>query len=194
MYIIITRSLIFMFVLITPLHCLAKDVYTINDKTVEKVMKHIFSIDVKIAKDRHPYYVAGDFNYDGIQDVAVLFFPQEKYKNSQQVQSCWPWAIADRMQSNTLHKSLAIINGHPDGWMSPKTKVFVFFDKLGTLETPSFQLIIKKRSEKDYHQLLSILPTSKTGDLIILPTEAGIDTYIYWNKSAYELHIPSEEP
>jgi hypothetical protein len=168
--------------------------YTINDKTVQRVMKQIFSADVKMAKDCFPCYVAGDFNYDGMQDIAVLFFPKKSQKLSQQIRSSWPWAQPADIQSNRLRKSLAIINGHPDGWMSPKIKVFVFFDNLGTLETPSFQLIIKKRSEIDYSQILNILPISKTGDLIILPTEAGIDTYIYWNKSAYELHIPSEEP
>ncbi len=32
------------------------------------------------------------------------------------------------------------------------------------------------------------------GDIIILPTEAGIDTYVYWDSDSYKLHIPEEEP
>ncbi|MGD8837280.1 MAG: hypothetical protein PVJ19_20210 [Desulfobacteraceae bacterium] len=187
-------GLILLIALLIPLNCDAKDTTTINGETVQKLMQHYFSADAKVGDDRLPYYGTGDFNADGINDVAVLFYPQQNMKQSKQVRPSWPWAFEGSMQSDKHYKSLAIINGHPDGWMSPNTQVFALFDKSGTLETPSFQLIVKKRSENDYAQHLKGLPVPTAGDLIILPTEAGIDTYIFWNKSTYKLHIPEEVP
>lgn len=187
-------SLILLSILLMPLNCSARDVEAINAKTVIEVMQYYFSNAVEVANDSHPFYAAGDFNDDGLKDIAVLFYPQKDIRPSKQIQLSCPWAFDSGMHSNRYHKSLAIINGHPDGWMSPNTKVFVLIDKSGVLETPSFQMIVKKRSESDYAQHLKLLPSYKFGDFIILPTEAGIDTYILWDRSNYKLHIPEEIP
>jgi hypothetical protein len=112
---------------------------TINAKTVQKVVRHYFSADARIGDDCFPYFITGDFNADHIDGVAVLFYPPKEYKKSKQIQSSWPWEFDGTPNpSNGNRKSLAIINGHPEGWMSSNTKVFALFDKSGTLETPSF--------------------------------------------------------
>jgi hypothetical protein len=187
-------SLIILTALLMPLNCGAKDVEPINDKTVRKLIQYYFPADERISNDSQPAYVTGDFNDDGLNDIAVLFYPQEKIKPSKQLQLSWPWTFDSSVQSNKYHKSLAIINGCADGWLSQNTKVFVLLDKSGILETPSFHLIVSKRSASDYRQHLKLLDLHKAGDLIILPTEAGIDTYILWNRSNYKLYVPEELP
>ncbi len=32
------------------------------------------------------------------------------------------------------------------------------------------------------------------GDVIIIPTESGIDSYLYWNGNRYQSLFPNEEP
>jgi hypothetical protein len=78
--------------------------------------------------------------------------------------------------------------------MSADTQVFALLDNSGVLETPSFQLLVKKKHAQGYRQHQGGLPVKHTGDLIILPTESGIDTYIYWDKTTYKLHVPKETP
>lgn len=38
------------------------------------------------------------------------------------------------------------------------------------------------------------LPSEFSGDIIIIPSEAGIDTYLYWNGKRYTSHEPLEMP
>ena len=78
--------------------------------------------------------------------------------------------------------------------MSADTQVYVLLEKSGVLETPSFQLMQKNKSDPDYSQIQAMLPVKNAGDLIVLPTEAGIDTYIYWYKTSYRLFTPDEVP
>ncbi|WP_347332947.1 hypothetical protein [Marinimicrobium locisalis] len=41
---------------------------------------------------------------------------------------------------------------------------------------------------------LAELPQEFTGEVLILPTEAGIDTYIYWTGKTYRILEPLEVP
>lgn len=183
--------LIVLAVLIAPLNCRAKNKIIINSEKVKNLIEYYFSDDANIADDSRPYFLTGDFNGDGEGDIAILFYPTEDIKPSKQLQQSWPWAFEGSIQSNKIHKSLAIINGQPSGWTSPNAKAFALLDKSGALETPSFQLMMKKRSEV---RAKNILPIPVAGDILILPTEAGIDTYVYWDKSEYKLHVPDEIP
>lgn len=190
----IAINLILAIALMLPWQCGASDKRPIDGNSVRAVMQHYFSADVKLGVDRPPFYVSGDFNDDGLQDIAVLFYPKADQMRSSQLHPSGPWSPNGKKQSDEFHKSLAIINGPRDGWQSPEAKVFILLDTSGVLETPSFQLILKKKSEDDHGRYLKKISVRKAGDLIILPTEAGIDTYLYWDDSLYRLHQPEEEP
>ena len=101
-------SLILLSILLMPPNCGAKDVKTISAKTVRKVMQHYFSCAAKVSNDSQPFYVTGDFNDDGLKDIAVLFYPQKEIKQSKQIKLSCPWAFDSSMHSNKYHKSLAI--------------------------------------------------------------------------------------
>ena len=54
--------------------------------------------------------------------------------------------------------------------------------------------MVKRKADKEYFRIQASLPARHTGDLIVLPTEAGIDTYIYWDQTKYRLYVPTETP
>lgn len=186
------RNLFFLPVLLFSFACNATDDATISAKSVKSIIKYY--VHTSVESNKNDFYVSGDFNRDGYTDLAVLFKPDKKLMPNSQLHISKPWTIPETVQPEQYHRSLVIINGRSDGFSSHKNKVFVLIDYSGALETPSFQLIIKKRNEKDYGEHRDMLPKKVNGDIIILPTEAGIDTYVYWDKNSYKLHIPEEEP
>jgi len=163
-------------------------------ETIRTLVSNYFGSASQVSETRRPYHVSGDFNGDGIQDVAVLFKPGNGMKPSMQVTISSPWVIDVKDPKLNFHTSLAIINGHTEGLMSTRTSVFALLDQSGVLETPSFRLMVVKRTNVDYQQYRARLPVKTTGDILILPTEAGIDTYVYWDKGSYQLYVPKRLP
>lgn len=136
----------------------------------------------------------GDFNGDGLADFAVLFMPDSVKFNNSNIKMNELWLYTGVSLSNKLHKSIAIFHGSEKGWLSKNIETYILLDYTGVLETPSFDLIVNKAGDKDYKSKVSYLPVNLMGDLIIIPTEAGIDTYIYFDKDGYKLYEPEEIP
>ncbi|MCI0506526.1 MAG: hypothetical protein L0Z73_10505 [Gammaproteobacteria bacterium] len=180
--------------LLLSLSCNAKDDVKVDAKIAQDAITQYFTAKATVTKSRQPAFITGDFNGDGIKDMAVLFRPAQTVTTSKQVQTSSPWAFPGSVQSANYHTSLAIFNGGSGDWLSPDTQVFALLDKSGSLETPSFQLMLKKKTDNEYAQLQAMLPAKHQGDLIVLPTEAGIDTYVYWDKTTYKLYVPMETP
>ena len=162
-----------------------------NSLTVAKLLNHFIP---EQNKNFVPSFKLGDFNGDGLQDIAVLFIPSSKPKETTQLKVTMPWMYPTTKKSNKYHKSLVIFQKSKKEWLSKKTKIYAMLDITGVLETPSFKLLTSKKSDADYKQHTSMLPVKTDNDLIILPTEAGIDTYIYWDKNTYKLYEPEEMP
>lgn len=180
--------------LVLSLSCSAKDDAKHDAKTAQDIIAHYFTAKASVSHSHRPSFVTGDFNGDGVMDMAVLFRPAPTVTTSRQVLASTPWTFPGSVQADTYQTSLAIFNGSRDGWLSPDIKVFALLDKSGSLQTPSFQMMVKRKTDKEYAHLQGLLPAKHPGDLIVLPTEAGIDTYIYWNHTTYKLHVPVETP
>lgn len=180
--------------LVLPLCFSAGETRAVDVDTIKSLVSNYFGSSSQVSNAKSQFYVTGDFNADGIQDVAVLFKPGSGMKPSVQVNISAPWEIGRNDAKGSFHTSLAIIHGHADGLMSAKTSVFALLDHSGVLETPAFRLMVVKRTNVDYQQYQARLPVKTSGDILILPTEAGIDTYVYWNKGSYQLHVPKRLP
>jgi hypothetical protein len=187
-------QLILLSFLILPLSCSAGGQSEPDAQTARNVIAHYFTTKASVSPTHHPSFVTGDFNGDGITDIAILIRPAKTVTTSRQVQTSTPWAFPGSVQSDVYQTSLVILNGTSGGWFSPDTKVYALLDKSGSLQTPSFQLTVKRKADKEYAQLQAMLPVKHAGDLIVLPTEAGIDTIIYWDQTKYRLHVPAEIP
>ena len=164
----------------------------IDNTLASSVVSYYFQQN-PVEKDK-PSFVSGDFNSDGYTDTAVLIKPAKNIKNKVKFTVIEPWRKSGGKIANRYHTSLAIIHGSANGFKNSKAKVFVLLDSTGVLETPSFELIVKKQTEKDFKEHSALLPIKTKSDFLILPTEAGIDTYVYWDKNTYKLYEPEEEP
>lgn len=174
--------------------CDAGEQSVINKQALQKLLKHYFKSQATLVDDGRPMFRVGDFNGDGSKDIAVLFLPKSKPAKTSQVKLNMPWVYSEEDLLKPYRKSLVIFHGNKGGWMSSKTHVFVLLSTRGALETPSFELLITKKGDRDYKDHLAWLPIKVSSDIIIIPTEAGIDTYIYWDKSGYKLFEPDEIP
>ena len=173
------------------LSCSAESNISHDAKTVEKLLNSFFTgQDINIK----PKFKQGDFNGDGVDDIAVLFTPKSKPKETSQLKVLTPWIYPNTKPSDNYRKSLAIFQSTKGKWALDKIHVYALLDTNGVLETPSFQLLSTSRKDKNYSEHASMLPIKTKNDLIILPTEAGIDTYIYWDKDTYKLFEPEEMP
>ena len=180
--------------LILPLCLSAWETRAVDTDTIRSLISNYFGNESRVSDARRPFYVSGDFNADGVQDVAVLFQPGSGMKPSMQVNISSPWVFDVKDSKNNFHTSLAIINGHAEGLMSTKTSVFALLDQSGVLETPAFKLMVVRRTNVDFQQYQGKLPVKTKGDILVLPTEAGIDTYVYWDKGGYQLYVPKKVP
>lgn len=122
------------------------------------------------------------------------FYFNNDIEISKQVKTSHPWSFSNNGTESRYHKSLAILHGGRKNWESKETQVFGLLDKTMVLETPSFKLIVKKHTDKDFARHQAVLPLKSNCDLIILPTEAGIDTYVYWDNISYKLYVSEEMP
>lgn len=166
----------------------------INAETVNQLINKYLSTHDVINEKARVTYKSGDFNGDAKEDIAVIFQPTSKPVKTAQLTVNTLWSAQEAAAAKKYYKSLAIFNGNNDKWESGKIRVFVMLDTLGVLETPSFELLVSKKSDKDYIYHSEMLPVKTNSDLLVLPTEAGIDTYIYWDNHTYKLFEPEEMP
>lgn len=165
-----------------------------NVETVKSLIKYFLPTQDKLSKKTTVDFRTGDFNGDGIEDIVVVFKPAFKPEQTSQLIMSEPWTYPGVTPGNKYHSSIAIFNGSHSDWISDKTRVFVMLARSGVLETPSFKLIVSKKTDKDYTDYSEMLPVKTSYDLLILPTEAGIDTYVYWDKNTYKFLEPEEMP
>lgn len=184
----------FIFSASISLSCNAGNEVERNYKIADELLKKYISPKVVLGANQSSDVKQGDFNGDGIDDLAVVFLPLTKLAKSANVNAVKLWDYPSLNAKDKMHKSLAVFHGSKKGWHSDDIQAYVFLDNTGALETPSFELIVSKGNDKNYKENISFLPIKIKTDLIIIPTEAGIDTYLYWIDASYKLYEPDEMP
>ena len=148
-----------------------------------------------------PYYLTGDFNRDGAQDILIVVRikgPRAELPPGVNVYNPFgrPKAVfpADPAANPTL--ALAIIHGSQPGWQTaPALEKFLMFG-----ETPVLILNygrVTSAESQDKKNLMELLgkrsakfradgwpPAAAKGDSIVLGTEAT-DSILYWNGKNY---------
>ena len=131
--------------------------------------------------------LTGDFDGDGAADT-LWMVTQSKSVLPAGVTLMEPWPhYEDTPPSKDLTKGskvrLAIIHGR-------NNRAFLIRDtnSISPLDTPAAQEIniLAKNSIADLEE--SELTKVAKGDIIVVPTEAGIDNYLYWDGSQYLLY------
>jgi hypothetical protein len=183
--------------------CNAQDKTSLDKSTVKKLIEHYFENNVKVIKNSNypfEYYLTGDFNGDELTDILVVFHPKNIPNETKQIKIFKPWKpywddMFLKMQPKPLYTSLVIFNGTPDkNWFSDNTNIFVQLAFLGQLEPSAVRLRIMKKGTKAYKDNRYKLPPNATNDIIVIPSDAAIDTYFYWDKTNYKLLVTNEIP
>jgi hypothetical protein len=150
-----------------------------------------------VLADRSPNQLSGDFNGDGLTDLLAVVVVRSP-ELARDVRVVRPWqreaapAPADDVATGA-QVSLAIIHGAGDG---RATGAYLLHDpeSVSILDTGAGrELAVIPRSALTPREGLEV-PDRGRGDMIVVPTEAGIDTYIYWDGSTYRSLVPREVP
>lgn len=136
-----------------------------------------------------------DVDGDGKTDVVELV---NISKNTQSlppvITFITPWVLT----GETAEKSHQLKNGSHNNVLVTfgNSKQFLIHDvnAFSLLDTDAAQEInVTPNSELNGLDLPELSAQAK-GDVIVVPTEAGIDTYLYWNGATFQSYEPSELP
>ncbi|MFO1519739.1 MAG: FG-GAP repeat protein [bacterium] len=182
-----------------------------TDAPIEVLIRDQFGPHVEVAGGVKSTVLKGDFNGDGKPDIAVLVKPKGKrgelspgvrlVQTAEGAKDPAPTAMLNG------ENSLAVIHGSAAGWQTPAPNGKFLIYAFGWIGWPGPQtgnLIVlpksKQKRDKSGYATLSpqnfvSLPKVIAGDGIVVPTEAGINTFLYWNGKTYRFWVdPGETP
>ena len=157
---------------------------------VQQAIKRIFKDAAVLDTSNNPSFLAGDFNGDGSQDIAVIIKPVKLDEMNQELP---PWLVREprtgRVDRRLLRIDknetlLAVIHGYgANHWRDPDaTQTFVLKNVVGNdLKVHSLQDFVTANSGKK-------LPRPQ-GDLIG-ETVAGTPGYLYFAQATYSWYDP----
>ena len=165
--------------------------------SVDEAIKGSFGSVVWPATTFRPYYVTGDFNGDGVQDLAAVVLIKEKRGAlPKEVRIMNPFD--DRPKINfpqnpaTEHKlALAIIHG----WKTPQAVKFLLvgespilvleYDRATSSNPEDAKSLFEVMAKGSKRRRGQKFPRTARGDVILLGTEIGGDSTLYWNGRTY---------
>jgi hypothetical protein len=146
-----------------------------------------------------PFYLTGDFNGDGMQDIVIVVRIKERRtalpKDVRLVNPFWYGPKVTFPTDLAAEPKLAFAIIH--GWKIPKSATrfllvgaapLLIFD-YGRTSSPSpgdakgLMELMSKRGKRPRGQ---IFPRTAKGDVILLWTQVGDDTPLYWNGRTYK--------
>jgi rhodanese-related sulfurtransferase len=159
---------------------------------VQDAIKRVFKDAVVLHPDHNPNFLAGDFNGDASQDLAVVLKPVPD-KVSEMNQEYPPWLVREPRSDGTSGKQLrinkdevllAVIHGYgANNWRDPEaTQTFVLKNAVGSgLQVKTTEEFVSANTGRK-------LPRPQ-GDLIG-ETLNGTPGYLYYAVSTYSWYDP----
>ena len=169
------------------------------------VQKH-FGTTVEAVTSFQPFYVVGDFNGDGVPDLAaVVRLKARRQALSAGVKLLNPFerGAAIKFPNNPADDNkLAVAIVH--SWSSPapaarllllgESPILILQNARALSSEPNDRLnLIGLRSRRTKRTGGVILPQGSKGDVILLATEVGGDGLLYWNGRTYLWEEPAED-
>ncbi|MGI8602936.1 MAG: hypothetical protein ACR2OZ_08030 [Verrucomicrobiales bacterium] len=148
-----------------------------------------------------PFYLTGDFNGDGAQDIVIVVrIKARRTALPQDVRIMNPFYNSPKVNfpvnpaaENKL--ALAIIHS----WKTPETAAklllvgeapVVAFAYVNTSSPESAKNVIQLMSKSGKRRKGQTFPRTAKGDVILLATEVGSDGPLYWNGKTYRWEEP----
>ena len=168
-----------------------------HDGVVEAVQKH-FGAAVEVVTAFQPFNVLGDFNGDGAVDIVVVVrIKARRNVLPKDVKILNPFETRGAVKFPTKPESenrlaLAIIHS----WKSAATSgkflllgespiLIMQYSRATSNELADKQKLIDMMSKRGRRPLGVTLPRGSKGDVILLGTEVGGDSLLYWNGRTY---------
>jgi hypothetical protein len=168
-----------------------------NDQSaaVREALQTSFGSVVEAVTEFTPFYLTGDFNGDGMQDIVVVVLIKERRtalsKDVRLINPFWDSPKVTFPTNPAAEKTLALAIIH--SWKTPKTATKFLLVGQAPLLTFVYDRTSRPESAKGLMELLNKrvkrpghrYPAAK-GDEILLWTEVGDDTPLYWNGRTYK--------
>ena len=174
----------------TPVQLLASNAAAPKHAEVQEALKRIFKDAAVIDANYNPNFIAGDFNGDGVEDIAVVVKPVNLDEMNKELP---PWLVRQprknrvdriRLIIDKNESLLAIIHGYgANHWRDPEaTQTFVLKDVVGN--------DLKVESSKDFVTANSGRQLPRPQGDLIGETVAGSPGYLYFAQSTYSWYDP----
>ena len=143
--------------------------------------------DFSISNRFPQHHSAYDFNGDGLADTIYYTDVINDISGLSSVVLFQPWLITDTQEQGAktaiviIHGSSSLVEGSLPVVIHDKNDISV----LDTLAMLQSEVIEKEMIAQLQEPELS---ARAKGDIILIPTEAGIDSFIYWDGSSYQLY------
>jgi hypothetical protein len=151
----------------------------------------------ELATDRAVSELRADFNGDGAEDRLLVVksssMPGEAPANIRVVR---PWPLEKDESAGGLSHGASVNLVIVDGKSAAAPRAVVLHDdnSVSLLDAPAAaELKVIKRTDLGALDEPAFVQAAR-GDVLAVPTEAGIDTYIYWDGSTYKLYAPADAP
>lgn len=148
--------------------------------------------------------LSGDFNADGQLDRLIwLNVHDSKYQLPVDTSIVRPWTDEGVDQTSRsfepgAKRGLGIVHCQPGTVDECKLqRAFVVHDPdpISILDTEAAtELLVTSQAALAEEEGVSEIIERARGDVIVVPTEAGIDTYLYWDGQTYRAYEPLEMP
>lgn len=148
--------------------------------------------------------LSGDFNGDGQLDRLIWLSVHDSGHQlpvDTSIVRPWPYEGADQTSTSFepgAKRGLGIVHCQPGTVDDCELqRAFVVHDRdpvsILATEAATELLVVSKAALAEEEGVSEVIERAR-GDVIVLPTEAGIDTYLYWDGQTYQAYEPLELP
>lgn len=138
----------------------------------------------------------GDFNGDGRTDTLAVV-PTREIKVAQLpavIHAAWPYYGEQSTPPDLLHGgpiALVIAESYPD-----RRRLHIIYDpnSISILATQAAEDMFVVHAKDKQNPAWQEVNGHAKGDLLVIPTEAGIDSYLFWNGTDYRSLEVAEIP
>jgi hypothetical protein len=148
----------------------------------------VLGVGLQPVTNKNPNKWQGDFDGDGKPDALQVVAISPNFQRSEQIQMLNFWDKAAPRLPQPLALSIQHSNDRKEFIVYANT---YFQSPIWTAAQLPLEVI---QRGTPIHRLWQKQVKTLKGDAIVIGTEAGIDTLLYWDGKTYRLYVPPEQP